>query len=77
MIVAAVLLVVIVSAFRCIKKPKTDLEIAQANLKEIEKRNLKQKEVLDKSHQQLETYRNDLIKKNEEMLEKIRRNQRV
>ena len=73
--VATALLVAIAFTFRYFKKPKTDLEKAQANLDKAEKMIKKQKDALDKSGQKFEAFKNDLIRKNDEMLKEIQRNQ--
>lgn len=75
-VVIIILIVVSVLVVYLIRKPDTDLEIAQATRKKIEKSIRKNKKTIEKISEKLDSYTSNQIKKNDEMLKKIQDNQR-
>lgn len=71
---AAVIMVAIVFAFRYFKKPKTDIEQAQENLKKAEKIIKKKKDASDKSRQEFEAHNKEILRKNDEKIKEMRKN---
>ena len=70
-IVAFILVAAIAFAFYHYIKPKTSME----KIKEVEKKFKKNQEAFDKSIQKIDSFKNNLLKKNDELLKEMRKYQ--
>ena len=70
-IVVALILVVPLVVLFTRRKPKSDIEIIQSKLNEAEKNIRKNKKIIDKTGDKIESFTSELLKKNDEMLKDI------